>query len=257
MKNEQQTTDRTDAPFIVVEGVDGAGTTTIVTSLVAHFRRQRQAVHGTCEPTAGPIGALIRQALTRRFVVPSLVGSRSPGWVTMALLFAADRQDHLETEILPLLQEGVTVICDRYDLSSLAYQTATATPAAEAMGTPCSPPTTGETGTPAAGEVLEWIRMLNFHARRPDLTIVVDVRPEVAAQRRRTRGGRSELFDDEDLQRRLCNAYGRAEALAPLDRIVHIDGNQSANEVLANALATIEQFATARRTARLHQIDGA
>lgn len=243
---------RGGALFIVVEGVDGAGTTTLMNKLVAHFRQQRRPVHGTCEPTGGPIGAIVRQVLSRRLVVQSMFGVRAPGWTTMALLFAADRQDHLEAEILPLLHDGVSVISDRYDLSSLAYQSATATPESASADSDAGPSGAGLAvdhdcsvdlgmASPSRG-VVDWIRALNRYARRPDLTLVVDVSPEVAAQRRRNRGGRVELYEDGELQRRLCEAYRHAEALAPGDRIVHLDGNRSEQEVLAAAIAAIDEL---------------
>jgi dTMP kinase len=209
--------------FIVVEGIDGAGSTTIVDELVKQQRAARRAVHRTCQPSTGPIGALIRQVLGGRVVVPSEFGPRSPGWATMALLFASDRLDHLEAEVLPLLRDGVSVICDRYDLSSLAYQSATS-----------SADNAEETA-----RVVQWIRELNRHARRPDLTIILDVDAERAAQRRRQRGGGRDLYEDPELQTRLAAEYARAEHLLPHDRLVHLDANRPVADVLADAVEAI------------------
>jgi dTMP kinase len=212
--------------FIVVEGIDGAGTTTMVEELVKHERAARRAVHRTCQPSTGPIGAMIRQFLSRRLIVPTEFGPSPPGWATMALLFASDRLDHLEAEVLPLLRDGVTVICDRYDLSSLAYQSVTSSAENQAD----------------AARVVQWIREINRHARRPDLTIILDVDPERAAQRRRQRGGGRDLYEDPELQVRLADAYAHAERLLPNDRLVHVDGNRSVEEVLAGAAAAIAEL---------------
>jgi dTMP kinase len=144
----------------------------------------------------------------------------------MALLFASDRMDHLQAEVLPRLRDGVVVISDRYDLSSLAYQTATA---------PVDDPEQGV-------RVAAWIRELNRHARRPDLTLVLDVRPEVAAERRKSRGGARELYEDGELQTRLSRAYAAAEELLPGDRIVHIDANASAADVVKASIAAVDGF---------------
>jgi dTMP kinase len=209
--------------FIVIEGIDGAGTTTQTTRLCERFSAQGLPALSTREPTAGPVGALIRQALTHRLVVPGLHGPRPPSWKTMALLFAADRLDHLEAEIIPNLLDGVSVISDRYDLSSLAYQSATSD---------------GDDPTP----VLAWLRAINGHARRPDLTLVVDVPADVAAQRRRTRGQASELYEFDELQRRLADAYLHAEALVPGDTIVHIDGTASVEQVADAIWAAVQKF---------------
>src|SRR5690606_7064266 len=105
--------------FVVLEGIDGAGTTTQVARLTHRLRREKSAARATREPSDGPIGSLVRQILTGRIVVP---GGRSPGWAAMALLFAADRMDHVEAEIEPFLAEGGVLVSDRYDASSLAYQ---------------------------------------------------------------------------------------------------------------------------------------
>jgi dTMP kinase len=212
--------------FIVVEGLDGAGSTTLVNGLVNHYRSERRAVRMTREPSSGPIGSLIRQVLSRRLGIPSNYGPLPLGWATMALLFASDRLDHLDAEILPLLADGITVICDRCDLSSLTYQAATAT-ADDAQETE---------------QVIDWIRELNRRARRPDLTIVVDAHPEVAARRRTERGLGREIYEENDLQERLAAAYAKAEQLISSDRIVHVDGNRDAAAALAAAVEELKKL---------------
>jgi hypothetical protein len=109
--------------LIVLEGVDGSGTTTHTRLLCGHLRELDVPVHQTAQPSQGPIGGLLRQALTGRVVVSNAAGgARPPAWTTMALLFAADRMDHLESELEPNLSEGITVVCDRYDHSSVARE---------------------------------------------------------------------------------------------------------------------------------------
>jgi dTMP kinase len=210
------------AAFVVVEGIDGSGSTSVVGRLAAHFRAQKRSVHATCEPSGGPFGVTIRQILSHDYAVPDRV-SPSFGWATMALLFAADRLDHLDAEVLPHLRAGDLVLSDRYDLSSLAYQSATA-----------EPDPSGRAGDPVA-----WIRDLNRRARRPDLTLVLDVDPDVAAARRKSRGGKDELYEKAELQRRLAALYADAERLVPGDRIVHVDANQSLDLVIARSIEAI------------------
>jgi dTMP kinase len=92
------------------------------------------------------------------------------------------------------------------------------------------------------GAMVPWIRELNRHALRPDVTVVIDVAPELAEQRRRGRGGAQELFEQAELQARLAGADRRAEELVPGDRIVHVDGSGPIDEVtraIAAALAPI------------------
>src|SRR5688572_18096115 len=101
-----------EAKLIVLEGVDGAGTTTQARLLCEYLWSLKVPVHASAQPSRGPIGSLLRQALTGRVVVSSPSGAaRAPGWATMALLFAADRMDHLESELLPNLSEGITAVC--------------------------------------------------------------------------------------------------------------------------------------------------
>ena len=196
--------------FIALEGIDGAGTTTHVTRAGEALAARGLPIHVTREPSDGPIGMMIRQMLSGRIVVPGMGGVRAPRWSTMALLFAADRVDHLDAEVVPNLMDGVTVITDRYDYSSVAYQSVTS-------------------GQDSA-EVIDWVRTLNAKARRPDLTIVLDVTAETASTRRAERPGSRELFEDEELQAHLAEFYTNIETHFPDDRIIHVDANGTIDE---------------------------
>lgn len=204
--------------FIVLEGIDGSGTTTQMELLGQALRRRGLPVHTTQEPSDGPVGMLIRQILRGRLVVSGVSGVRAPAWSTMALLFAADRADHLDAEIVPYLMDGVTVISDRYDYSSVAYQVPDITDA----------------------DTVQWVKTLNARARRPDLTIVLDVTPEVAARRRKLRSGRPELYEDTEFQRRLAGFYRTLEQHFPGERIVHVDGDRDIDAVHADVLAHVD-----------------
>lgn len=200
--------------FIVLEGIDGAGTTTHTRLLASSLRSQGLPIRTTREPSDGPIGTMIRQAITGRLVVPGINGVRPPAWNTMALLFAADRLDHVDAEITPNLVDGVTMISDRYDYSSVGYQSITS-------------------GLGSAA--VEWVREINRFARRPDLTLVLNVTAETAAKRRASRGGRPDLFEVDDLQRKLVDFYAKLETVFPNDPIVHIDANRTV-DVIANEI---------------------
>lgn len=196
--------------FIVLEGIDGAGTTTQTARLCDRLRAEGRASKSTREPSDGPVGTLVRQVLTGRMVIP---GGRSPGWTTMALLFAADRMDHVESDIEPFLATGGIIVSDRYDASSLAYQSVTS----------------GKEGEQAVA----WIRELNKHALRPDLTIVVDLPADVAAARRETRGEAAQLYEQNEVQRALADFYHTLDKHMPEDRIAIVDGNGTVDEVHA------------------------
>lgn len=195
------------APFIVIEGIDGAGTTTQSLRLLEALRARNVAVHGTREPSDGPVGLLLRQILTGKL---ASAGEATPlRGKKLALLFAADRMDHLESEVLPRIDAGVCVLSDRYDHSSIAYQSV----------------------SERSSDSIPWLRDLNRFATRPDLTLVLDVSADVARARRLARSAEKELFDDDDLQARLAEFYSGIDRYFPEDRIVHVDANRGADEV--------------------------
>jgi dTMP kinase len=212
--------------FVVVEGVDGCGSTTHSRLLAKALKNAGRETILTCEPSNGPVGGLIRQILQRRLFVADATGPRGFAWTTMALLFAADRLDHLDSLVIPALEDGSVVVSDRYDLSSLAYQSATSTDAAAAI---------------------PWIRELNARAVRPDVTIVIDVPAEVAEERRRGRGGVEEMFEHRALQERLVSIYAKAEALVVGDRVAHVSGVGELEVVSARILDAVREAVPALR----------
>lgn len=198
--------------FLVLEGVDGSGTTSQTQWLVSALRARGINARATREPSDGPVGVLIRQILTGRVVVP---GGRSPSWDTMALLFAADRLDHVEAEIDVFLEEGGVIVSDRYVASSLAYQSVT-----------------------SGGEAsLEWIKTLNARARKPELTMVLDVSPETAATRRSSRGDAAQLYEQNEVQRALCAFYKQLPERLAGEAVKLIDGEGSREDVATRVLA--------------------
>lgn len=205
--------------FIVLEGIDGSGTTTQTALLVSRLRNETTAhVKATREPSDGPIGSLIRQVLMGRIVLPA---GRAPGWQTMGLLFAADRMDHVEAGIEPFLTDGGLVVSDRYDASSLAYQSVTS----------------GREGEAAVA----WIRELNKYALRPDLTIMIDLPSEIAAGRRLTRGEAAQLYEQNEVQHALSVFYRDLAKHMPDDRIVLVDGRGTVDEVHERIYAIVQQ----------------
>jgi dTMP kinase len=188
--------------------------------LYASYLRDRgRAVHVTREPSTGVIGSFIRTILSGKAPLAS-----KPDYDLMALLFAADRLDHVRGEIDPALERGDVVISDRYDLSSLAYQSVAS-----------------DSALPAH-EIVGWIRALNRFARRPDVTLVVDVSAEVAAERRKRRGLAEDLYETQVLQSRLAKAYKHAEALVPGDKVVHVHGDGDIEAVSELVKAALEPF---------------
>jgi len=172
--------------FVVFEGIDGSGTTTQLNLLSDFFRDKRNKLslpimHKTFEPTDSSIGKLIRSVLKKETVIRS---------ETIAMLFAADRNEHLyETDgIVDRCKRGEIVVSDRYTLSSLVYQ-----------GILC-----GNT-LPAR---------LNEEFPYPELIVFFDLAPEIAAERRSGRDGMNspEIYEYLDFQVQVRRQY---KALLP------------------------------------------
>lgn len=199
------------APFIVLEGLDGAGTTTQAHRLVAAIRQMGLEAHFTREPSDGPIGTQLRQALSGRLSRP---GGQRLLPETLALLFAADRTDHIASEIDPLCERGIVVVCDRYTLSSIAYQ--------------------GQELDPA------FVRDINARARAPDLTLFLRVSPETALHRRRDRHLGDELYEALETQKRVAKAYDEAvKAFSDAHHVRILDGEKSIDQVEWDVLEAV------------------
>jgi dTMP kinase len=188
--------------FICIEGLDGCGKTTQAKLLAKKLRKSHNAVY-TAEPSRGEIGTFIR----KRY----LYNEKRLSTVVEALLFAADRVEHVKNEVLPALREGQLVISDRYVYSSLAYQG-------------------------AAGLSLEWIEKVNEHALKPDLAVFIDVDPKTVM--RRLKPKRSVMENMETLQK-VRDVYLKFVAKGEL---VRIDGNRTKAEVAEALSAMVLKF---------------
>lgn len=194
--------------FIVIEGIDGAGTTTQTRLLGERLRAAGGRVHVTAEPSGGAIGALVRQVLSGR------LRGRAPDGPfdadALALLFAADRLDHARSEVLPAVADGIDVISDRYTLSSLAYQSLT----------------TGDA---------RWVEAINGRAPPPDVTILLRVVPAVAFARRSSASHSREIFEKAEFQRRVAASYERSLRVLRRrrERVEVVDGGAPPQDVAA------------------------
>lgn len=170
--------------FIVLEGPDGAGKSTQARLLHKHLERLGVPSVLTCEPWDGPTGREIRGLLAEQDI------AKRASWQRLALMFAAARLEHVETLIKPALADGKVVVCDRYDLSSLVYQSLGGSEAQTA-----------------------WVRSLNAHAIRPDLTVILSMTPPDLHVRLAIRSGKRDFFDNPAYIPALVAGYERAREL--------------------------------------------
>jgi dTMP kinase len=188
--------------FICVEGLDGCGKTTQAKLLVRRLNEDYDALY-TAEPSRGKIGKFIKRYCLH-------AGKRGSS-IVEALLFAADRFQHVEKEIQPALEKGKIVVSDRYVYSSLAYQG-------------------------AAGVDLQWIEKINEHALRPDLAIFIDVKPETVIQRLKSK---KSVMENLETQRKVRDAYVK---FVEKGELVSINGNKSKREVANDIMTTVQSF---------------
>ncbi len=188
--------------FIVLEGIDGAGTTTQAQLLGAWLEERGETALLTGEPTPARVGRIIRQILQHQLVDAEADAPLAVDEETMALLFVADRADHLRQAVLPALDAGRIVVSDRHYLSSVAYQSVRVD--------------------------MAWVEELNAGLRRPDLTILLDIEPEVSLRRKRGQGQPAERYEKEAYLSRVRENYLLAceHARAAGERIEQIDGAQ-------------------------------
>ena len=186
--------------FLVLDGIDGSGTTTHSMMLVSYLEMLGLKVYLTQEPSKNEIGLLLRQYLKNNEIPPS----------TDALLFAADRDLHYKKEIKPKLDQGFIVVSDRYIESSIIYQSV------------------------QSDEIsIDWIKQINKFARSPDLTIILDIDPKISLARKSQEI--LEKFEDTKFLDKVRTLYlDRAEAEG-----YHIVNTNEIIEIVQQEIQTI------------------
>ena len=167
---------RKNGRFIVLEGVDGCGSTTQLHELSkAIFNLdKRYSVSLVREPSNGVIGQIIRRILSKDISVTD------PDYILA--LWQGDRYEHLAREVLPALEAGMIALQDRYWYSTLCYQ---------------------ET----QGVDVEKIIKAHEALPIPDMVLIYDISDDLAKKRREQRNDKPEIFDDYELQRRINANY--------------------------------------------------
>jgi dTMP kinase len=197
--------------FIVFEGIDGSGKTTQSKLLFELFSKEGKQVIWTKEPTDGDIGSLLTNKYLKEVDLP----------IVDALLFAADREEHLKDMVIPALNQGKIVISDRYYHSTLAYQQ-------------------------AQGLELKWLLELNKNFIKPDLTIIIDLEPEIAIERiekdkKRKIEDRKKFEKLEFLKKVRKNFLDLPKVLKD-EKIVVIEGNKEKEEVFEAVVKEIKKI---------------
>lgn len=200
--------------FIALEGIDGSGKSTQIGRLVGRLTGRGINCRATREPTGRPVGALIRQALTGQIPLDPRV---------IAALYAADRIDHLvngEDGLLALVEQGVTVVTDRYYFSSYAYH--------------------------SVDMDMDWVIGANSVSAgllRPTVTVFLDVPVELAMERIRQGRDHEELFEKEDRLRQTRAMYFEAfERLKQSETVTVVDGSGPEDQVEERIWAAVSPY---------------
>lgn len=200
--------------FIAFEGIDGSGKSTQIQRLQGRLRARGMRCYETREPTDSPIGSLIHQIMTGRIQADNQV---------IASLFVADRIDHLLNEtdgICRQIENGVTVITDRYYFSSYAYH--------------------------SVDMDMDWViraNSISADVLRPTVTVFLDVPVEAAVERIRRERFHTELFEKEERLRRVRENYFRAfEKLRGEETVAVVDASGSVDEVEEKIWASVARW---------------
>jgi dTMP kinase len=187
------------SPYIVIEGLDGAGGTTQCRLLKSWLEQHGQTVVLTNEPTDLPVGSFIRQVLQDP---NSTIGDS-----VLPYLFAADRQHHLDTRVIPSLKNGSIVISDRYYHSSLAYQSLSLD--------------------------FDLVAKINSPFPEPSVTFFLQLEPEISFERVQLRGLPMERFETLDKLRTISQSYDKVIQYCKSkgENIICIDATQTINEI--------------------------
>lgn len=199
--------------FLVLEGLDGSGKSEISRRLsdLLYASLGAECVLHTYEPhNPSAAGEYIRDVLGKRITVTPR---------TLALAFALNRADHNERVLAPFLKgERHVVVCDRYVMSSLVYNS-------------------------SGGLSVEDVAELNKTARIPDLTLYLDASPEVSAQRIGSRQDHRELFEERFAETR-AKYFRVIDYLRARDeRVEIVDANGTLIEVLNGVIAALNRSA--------------
>jgi dTMP kinase len=201
--------------FIAFEGLDGSGKTTQVKLLAETFKENGYAIYTTAEPTTSRIGLMIKDIFKHKMEADHR---------TIAALYAADRLEHLLNKsdgILKQLEEGYTVITDRYYFSSYAYH--------------------------AVHMSMDWVIQANSLSAgllRPDLNIFIDTSPELSIQR--VSQGRSsiELYETIDNLKEVRDKYFEAfKILKGEEKLFITDGNRPPAEIAKDIWKEVSKLA--------------
>lgn len=200
--------------FITFEGGECSGKTTLIKALKEYYEAKNYNTIVTREPGGTPIAEQIRNVILDNNNVAMTSKCE-------ALLYAASRMQHVEEKILPALKEGKLVFCDRFLDSSLAYQGY-----ARGLGF--------DLVLKANQFVLDYL---------PDVTILIDIKPEVALKRLSTRTDKVNRLDAESLKfhQLVYEGYEKLLTIYP-NRIKKIDGTKSEKEVVAEAIKIIDSY---------------
>jgi len=198
--------------FIVFEGIDGSGTTTQIKRVSEELRRKNRLVTTTAEPSNGPVGKLIRKYLGGSFPMPTARIRSS----FMSLLFTADRLEHFNVEIEPALQRGDMVLCDRYLLSTIAYQT-------------------------KGLDKQQWISTISTDVVQPDFHVYIRLDPKVAIDRVEKRGGNREFYETLQIQKGTHQNYEELFKSIPRSQVLIVDGTDTPESITQMIVSEIER----------------
>lgn len=214
MRDNQKKLPAGKGKFIAFEGIDGSGKSTQIQLLADRLKTEGIYCYTTMEPTDSPIGSLIHQIMTGRIKTDNKV---------IAALFVADRLDHLLNDvngIVPKIEEGTTVITDRYYFSSYAYH--------------------------SIDMPMDWVIQANEQSKiilQPTATLFIDVDPDLAIERIAKNRAHQELFEKKSRLIKVKEKYLEAfEKMKNCENIISVNGNRAPEAIADDIWKEISRY---------------
>ena len=225
-----------EGKFVVFEGADGSGTSTQTRLMLKRLddmydKSEKTSLHiGTFEPSNGPIGKLARQVIEKKIKMDPK---------SLEMLFRADRTDHIRREMQPTIEDGIDVLCDRYYVSTLVYQSVRDT----------------------MEESIAAMWKLNrdmFYSENcdlilhPDVIIILYVENSEMEKRRNKRGSTLELFESSSYQEKVSLLYRYWRNSVPLadakSKKIYVNGNKSSSDVAKDCWSAVKYLFQQNKT---------
>lgn len=196
--------------FIVIEGPDGSGKTTLAKQLTTQLKQLNKPTVYTYEPTFSKFGKKLRNMMQ--------TGSIDNNIYEFADLFVEDRKYHIETLIAPALAKGENIVCDRYKYSAMVYQQ-------------------------LQGVDIAYLQKIGQQCLIPDIVyVLIPTNVDLLLERIVKRGKKQDIFENIDFLQNTIELYKRLQEYFPKERIVFLDASIRTQDNIGRIMKDLAQM---------------